>query len=196
MSFAERILAHLQTITEETVDLLDAMLSSYPTSYRKLRRGLLRSAPKFKADWALWYRERQHFYTTLNRLRKSGLIEATKRSKTHRSLWRITRKGKEKLGVLKKRKKNPLITPHGSTESSAASLVLVIFDIPEQERRKRYWLRETLKTLKFQMLQRSVWIGKNKLPIELLHNLRKYRILRHVHVLTVNKRGTVGQLSE
>jgi len=41
---------------------------------------------------------------------------------------------------------------------------VVIFDIPEKERRSRNWLRSELYILKYQKLQESVFIGKYPLP--------------------------------
>ena len=42
--------------------------------------------------------------------------------------------------------------------------LIVIFDIPEGEREKRDWLRDTLKDFDYIMIQKSVWVGPSPLP--------------------------------
>ena len=40
------------------------------------------------------------------------------------------------------------------------ALVMVIFDIPELEKRKRQWFRTLLRELKFEQVQKSVWMSE------------------------------------
>ena len=73
-------------------------------------------------------------------------------------------------------------------------LKIIIFDIPEEERQKRDWLRSVLKNLKFSMLQKSVWVGKGKLPKEFINDLSKYKIISYVDIFAISKYGSLRKL--
>ena len=65
--------------------------------------------------------------------------------------------------------------------------VVVIFDIPEKFSKKRKWLRGALKILGFSMVQRSVWMGKVKIPAELIEDLRELEIAQYVEIFEVTE---------
>ena len=113
----------------------------------------------------------QTLRTTLHRLKKKGLIESNNK------VWNITQKGKEYLKnqLSKKLPKLKLIRAEG--KPSQKKNMIIIFDIPEAERRKRDWLRETLGILGFSQLQKSVWIGPAPLPKDFLNSLNKIKII-------------------
>ncbi|MBI5153222.1 MAG: CRISPR-associated endonuclease Cas2 [Parcubacteria group bacterium] len=73
-------------------------------------------------------------------------------------------------------------------------LNIVLFDIPEPERKKREWLRQELNYLGFTMLQRSVWAGKIKIPKEMLEDLEHYKLLPYIEIIAVTKTGTLKKL--
>lgn len=64
----------------------------------------------------------------------------------HEGLPRLTDKGKQ------------YVTPYVPQKISGNARLFVIFDIPETERRKRLRLRMILQELKFQQIQKSVWM--------------------------------------
>ena len=68
---------------------------------------------------------------------------------------------------------------------------IIIFDIPENERRKRNWVREALKNMDFKMVQKSVWIGKIKIPKEFLNNLEVLELLDFVKIFEISKTGSL-----
>ena len=70
-------------------------------------------------------------------------------------------------------------------------LIIIIFDIPERLVSKRNWLRSVLKILGYSLLQKSVWIGKTKIPQELIVDLKKLEIIQCIHIFTVKKAGTL-----
>jgi len=74
--------------------------------------------------------------------------------------------------------------------------LIVAFDIPESERGKRDWLRDILRGLGFEMIQRSVWVGQVRFPEELLADLEKLKILECVQVLEVTKQGTLKNIEK
>jgi DNA-binding transcriptional regulator PaaX len=116
------------------------------------------------------------------------LIEKEVRERN--SIWKITKSGRAKLKALKEKS---LFSPATILyrKRSDTELKIIIFDIPEMERKKRTWLRQALRTLEFNMLQRSVWVGKKKIPKEFLRDLNERDLLPYVHVFAVNKTGTI-----
>jgi len=68
---------------------------------------------------------------------------------------------------------------------------IVIFDIPERLSCQRIWLRSVLTNLGFKMLQKSVWIGDNKIPKELIKDFSKLKLLDYIEIFEVVKRGSL-----
>ncbi|OGF64281.1 hypothetical protein A2661_00880 [Candidatus Giovannonibacteria bacterium RIFCSPHIGHO2_01_FULL_45_24] len=68
---------------------------------------------------------------------------------------------------------------------------LVIFDVPERERKKRLWLRLELLACGYKILQKSVWVGYCPLPQEFFEALEYLDLRRHIHIFSVNSAGTL-----
>lgn len=168
--------------TVATADIIMAILESgYGASHSRIRR----KAQQIEYE-RLMSREsmvrRQRIDTTLSHLKKSKFLVV------NQAQWKITMKGKEKLKTLK----NLLRLPRRDYVSAPnKDLVVVTFDVPERERRKRDWLRAALKALGFSMLQQSVWIGKCKIPEEFIRDLVALRVFEYVEILVVTRSGTV-----
>lgn len=64
---------------------------------------------------------------------------------------------------------------------------LVIFDIPEEKKEIRVWLREELYLLSYQGLQKSVFVGKNPLPEDLIKEIKKKKIGNFVNYILTDK---------
>jgi len=184
-----KILEILQAQAESTADLLDIFTSGYYSSYRKMKKSMIHGPRQFKTDWAEWYKKRQQFFSLLNQLKNQGLVgkETSGRKKT---IWRITGKGTEKLSALKKSESNKKINVF--KEENDDKLKVVIFDIPEEEKEKRRWIRETLYYLGFRMLQKSVWFGKKKIPEKLIFELKKRGMMSYVHIFKIDQKGSIG----
>lgn len=134
------------------------------------------------------YKEIQCFYSTLNKLKRDGFIEKNfSENKTH---WTLTRKGKSGYKKLLKIKREKISTSYKKEQSR--TLNVIIFDIPECERNKRVWLRLVLLELGFSLLQKSVWIGKVKIPRDFIDDMREKKILNYVHIFEISKRGTIN----
>ncbi len=188
----ERVLEILQIQAENTSDLFDIFTSDYNSSRRKLSRSLKYGPAGFKTDWAAEFRDRQRFLRVISRLKSQGLVEKTKNSRG--SSWKITAQGRIKWQ--KTCERNLYSTAGKSYDSSPDPILKVIaYDIPARENRKRAWLRSVLKNLDFKMLQRSVWIGKRKIPEALLKDLRERNMSGYVQIWGVNKSGTLSQIS-
>ena len=122
------------------------------------------------------FKEKQRFRAMVSRLKKEGLIE--KRG----LIFSLTAKG---FAFLKKPEKL------GYKKEESSSVILVTFDIPEKMRRHRDWLRERLKRLDFNMLRQSVWIGTNKVPVEMIRDMRTAHILKYVDIVEITQKGTI-----
>ena len=118
----------------------------------------------------------------LSRLKKQGLIE--RRGKWRSSTWHITGKGKKFL------EKNKIMLYNPPPRDGQARLV--IFDIPEKERRKRDVLRAELVSNNFIKLQKSVWIGYNPLPEDFIEFLDNLNLSDKIHIFSVKEKGTIS----
>ena len=181
-TMTEKVLEILQSGADGTAYFLDIFFSSYYTSYKKLRQGRYKPSPKFETNWVEWYRERQSFYSFLNYLKRDGLIKKKGRE------WDITRKGQEKLNKLTY--KNNLVLKAKITENP----IIISYDIPEELKKERGWLRDILKLFDFNMVHKSVWIGNCYLPEECIHQLKEKKLIPHIHIFEVGKSGTLKSL--
>ncbi len=192
----------LNTLTHHgafTMDFIDAMTSGYCASYRKLKK---MGNPFYREIYKDWddkkklsveeYQklQRQRFYNLLSYLQRRGLVEKKKIGNQRLARWQITNNGRSyfKNQEEKKTIKIPFIK---YKREPSKSLKIVIFDIPEKERQKRYWLRQVLVNLDFQRLQKSVWIGKNKIPEELIYDLKNFGIFTYVEIFSISEIGTI-----
>ena len=71
---------------------------------------------------------------------------------------------------------------------------IVMYDIPELERKKRDWLRYELVACDYKQLQKSVWLGYCPLPEEFVKSLKDMNIKNKVHIISVHKTGTLTEL--
>ena len=194
----EFILEDTKKFGEFSMDLIDIFLTNYRDSYKKAKRKI-EYGPFYKELFEnsskLSYeqykkKEQQRFYNLLGHLQKQGLVKRIKES-SH-SKWKITEKGEKKLDELKLKKENKLpYKVYTKENDKEGKLKIVIFDIPEEEKRKRDWLRQNLIALGFSMLQKSVWISKNKLPKDFIDDLKNLDILHCIEIFSVDKKGTL-----
>jgi len=133
---------------------------------------------------------RLRFSDFVYRLKKDGLIKCV--DKNGNSFLKLTIKGKENL---QKIKKNELPVYSYENIERGNDFKIVIFDIPEKERRKRVWLNSALRNLKFKMLQKSVWAGKSNLPEQFIEDLRKINIFQFIEIFTISKHGSLRQVN-
>lgn len=168
-----------------TFELLEEVFGGTKSVYKNKKRR--ESFNFFNSEENYEDAELQRFYSLLNRLKNQGFIK--KQESKHGSLWNITKSGFRKLGIINNKKKKL------EYELKADNKVkIIVFDIPEYERWKRDWLREALAALGFSMFQKSVWIGKNKIPEKFLRDLHEKKLLNYVHVLEVSASGTIKEI--
>ncbi|MBI2406639.1 MAG: CRISPR-associated endonuclease Cas2 [Candidatus Harrisonbacteria bacterium] len=165
--------------------------AGYGSSHRRINRELERLHDE-KVIAAAARLEAQRLHSLLYKLRKDGLIAA--QGSIARKAPQLTARGKLMLTKLRARNAIKLPAPTYVCVPST-KFTIITFDIPERERRKRDWLRDVLKNLKFAMLQKSVWIGKVKVPEEFLDDLKKHKLLGLVEIFEISKGGTLRQLA-
>lgn len=185
----EKILKILEILAQGSAGTIALMAAFAPGTTYSMAKSLgkmPREINKFFAD----QKQENQFRSLLSYLQKGGLV--TKKSINNEIKWRLTSKGKEKIVVLNKQVTNiaGLPMPTYISESSD-KLAVVIFDIPEREKAKREWLRWVLKHLGFSLVQESVWMGKLKIPKELLKDLKKHNLLSCVKIFSVTEIGNL-----
>lgn len=187
-----RILEFIKNATRSAEDMLFIFSLPYGTSLSKMlyllekRQGnSFTNASQTETN----QRIKRNFNDFLYRLRKDNLIAETEKNQGH--FFQLTQKGKI---ALKKLESNNLpASKYASVGEDTWKII--IFDIPEKERNKRFWLRSALKNLKFKMVQKSVWVGKVKLPSQFIQDLGKINILSFIEIFSITKTGSLKQIS-
>ncbi len=69
--------------------------------------------------------------------------------------------------------------------------LLIIFDIPEEQKAEREWFRLQLRSYGYEMIQRSVWVGPSPLPKEFLDYLKFIGIQKCIKTFKLAKNYTL-----
>ena len=187
-TITERILEVLQMQAEVAVHLFEIFATDRATSYQRARRRV----QGFKTNWARQYRTRKALHGLLNKLKRGGFI--AQREKRKGALWHITPSGARRLARIKEKSVGSVaLPPPHYTQEGNKTIVIIAFDVPEKERRKRQWLRDALHSLGFEKVQQSVWIGKRSIPAEFVRDLKEYSLLPYVQIFAVSSGGTLKQ---
>ncbi len=169
-----------------TSDIILAILESgYGASYSRLhsnitQRETARTYRKIRQE------EKQKFYSLLSKFKSEGLINSKKEK------WSVTNKGKIKIQELANQTFIVRFPPRYYSIEKDGKVRIVIFDIPEQDKKKREWLRSVLVSLDYSLLQKSVWIGKTKIPEKLMEDIRDLKLLKFIHIFTIEKSGSIN----
>ena len=123
------------------------------------------------------------FKNYLAKLKNSGLILENESKQIY-----LSEKGKKKLS---KFKSYPLLNKEDYKKKIGERVVVVSYDIPVAFNRERNILRDMLRMLGFNLIHKSVWVGKVSLPERFVADLSKLGILDYVEVLEVTKNGTL-----
>ena len=147
--------------------------------------------PRHRTEAKVWRRllglpegyefSRPAFSVVLSRLKDQGLVTKTKRKRN--ASWVVTLRGRNKVLSYTLEKSKPDGIPR-----------IVMYDIPELERKKRDWLRYELIACDYKQLQKSVWLGYCPLPEEFVKSLKDMNIKNKVHIISVHKTGTLTEL--
>lgn len=166
-------------------DLVAAILSEgYGASISRIERSAARrAARRISGQEATVARHR--FSSMLCKLKKEGLILEKN------NLLHLTIKGDLKLVNFGEKEK--FSAKKYKTEPTS-NFLIVAYDIPGKNHKKRLWLRESLSNMGLRRIQQSVWMGKVKLPKDFLDDLKGMAILNYVEIFEITKTGTLREI--
>jgi len=104
---------------------------------------------------------RSIYTQNIYRLKKRGIIDSGK------DRYKLSQKGLAYYN-------NPYKIIKGKLNKKQK--IILIFDIPEIQKRSREWIRRQIKSWDFKMIQKSVWIGYGPLPKEFKDRLKDLKI--------------------
>ncbi len=165
-----------------------AMAHVFLTSHRStsaLARGLARLERSFPCRHYAPV-QKSTLSSTLSRLHGQGLVAREGGRKY--AQWRITARGRAYVAKEKEREAAHILP------EKDGKIRLITFDIPEQERAKRSWLRRELLACDFKPLHKSVWIGGRSLPREFIEAIDQRNLGTYVHIIGLDARGTLSRL--
>ena len=178
-SLAWIILKQLEELKDGTLDAFFPDTYSYTRIWRPLLG--LEKSPRINrrtVSMGLW------------RLQQQGLVQKSAGISAKKSVWRLTANGEQ---YIIRKEKNKIIVPPRKRDGI---IRLVIFDIPERERRKRDAIRAELIGYNFRQLQKSVWIGDYPLPKDFIDLIDMLELGHCVHILGVRQFGTIPTLGK
>jgi len=184
------ILGTLAVTSAEFIDAIGVESEAYRHPWRSRdshRRSLPRIAVALERIVEELRRDvkgQQRVHRMIEHLSHQGL--ATRNATTKR--WRLTAHGYARRRKLQKNFCFAVPTYHCVP---APRTVIVAFDVPERDRKKRNWLRAALCMLGLKPLQKSVWVGKVMLPQEFFEDLEALGLSDCVQVLGVTVSGTL-----
>jgi hypothetical protein len=181
-----KILDFLEDSSMAAADFFIAFLAAgYGASigemeYQQAIRGRTRS--KYQIDRAKKRNLQKYIYT----LKSQGFII----EKSNGQLA-VSSAGRKKLGLLEG---NRALDEKLYKKQPSDKVTIISYDIPIAFNRERDKVRGLLKLLGFQMIHKSVWVGKVKLPKQFIIALEKLGILPYVEILEVSKNGTLRSI--
>ena len=116
--------------------------------------------------------------STMSRLKQKGLLARKD------DLWTTAKKGMAWI----KRPGRIARIPH---KPATAKNMMVLYDVPESERKKRDWLRTELTLLGFTMLQQSNWLGPGPLSREFVEAAHTMGVLPYLRFFSVKEEDIV-----
>jgi len=111
---------------------------------------------------------KKSFRSSVDRLYKKGFIVKDGGE------WFIGKSGKEYLNS------NNLKSFESPFVKGAKKDLLIMFDVPEECRHYRNWLRKQLKEFGYVMVQQSVWAGPSPLPKEFKDYIKKLKLQKNI----------------
>jgi len=189
------LFAILENLVQSAEGMADFFVVMAQTKYGASARELsYRIASKHHLSSSKNRKDMQAFYNIVHYLEKDGLI--TKEGKRGKKVLKITLLGVKRYDKIKEKREGALFPDVGSyhSEKRKRGVVIVVFDIPEKDRRKRDWLRYALRELGFTLVQRSVWMGKTILPREFISDLRALGLDKFVEIFQVSAAGSLRHL--
>jgi len=184
-----KFLEEIKDFVDSGADLFEVFLrAGYGASAGKLRYEFSKAQKERRQRQELaQYRKR--YARFLYRLRQDGLIKG-KEQKSGK-LVTLTPKGRKKLMALKERYAGRLPEVSAYDKNESDKFIIVVFDIPERERKKRDWLRSVLKNIGLKLVQKSVWMGKVKVSKDFIDDLSELKLIDYVEIFEISKTGSL-----
>ncbi len=190
-----RILQALKNSAMNSADLFEVFLNAgYGASIGRmeyLMRAKNRKRRRDKALFEEFVREKQRFYNLIYYLKTDGIISEAISS--NKKWYHMPEKGKKKLAALLTSKDNIIPLPR-YPKINRNTFTIITFDVPEKEKKKREWLRTALGQMGYKAIQRSVLLGKTKIPQSFLDDLQKLRMVEYVEIFEITKTGSLRHL--
>ena len=128
----------------------------------------------------------KHKLTSLiSKLKKEGYIKPKLGT-----IGELTEKGMEKI----KKLRTLLLRKKSYKKTENDFLKIFTFDIPVRFNKYRDWIRFVLISLDYVKIQKSVFIGKSRLPEEFIQDLADLELLSYIHIFKITKSGTIENL--
>ena len=176
----------LNSLGDEVLDYLDFtnafLKAGYGATGGKIRYEFSKLRNK-RIDSQLNKQEINKFKKYLSKLKNDGLILED----DSRQIY-LSAKGKKKLGSLQN---SFHLNKHLYQKKAGDNVTVISYDIPVIFNRERNILRDILRVLGFDMVHKSVWVGKVVLPERFVSHLKKLGIIDYVEILEVTKNGTL-----
>lgn len=115
--------------------------------------------------------------STLSQLKKKGYIV------NNQNKWYLTPTGTRYF----KKKQDSLKQFDFKFPQDAPKNLLVMFDIPQERKGEREWLRWHLKKFSYRMIQKSVWVGPSPLPKEFVDYLKNIKLYENLKTFKLAK---------
>ncbi len=125
----------------------------------------------------------RNFKKYLSKLKSEGFILENNSKQIY-----LSEKGKNKLNNFQN--SFPL-NKNLYNKKAGETVVVISYDIPVAFNKERNILRDMLQTLGFNLVHKSVWVGKVLLPERFVADLSRLGIIDYVEILEVTKNGTL-----
>ncbi len=157
-------------------DIADAYAEMAPHALRKRA---------FYPDWTRLEKEykrekkKKNFNQFVSYLKQQGYIVPTEGY----SVWegvKLTQKGREKAmeGMTGEKKKK---------RRKDCKMILLMYDIPEKEKRSRHIFRRAIQSLDYQLMQKSVWVTEKDVLQETEELIRNLNIENYVNIFIIDE---------
>jgi CRISPR-associated endonuclease Cas2 len=188
-----KILEILEDMAVSTLDLLDMWLFEQPRGIYGLERARLKRAGQkkqlFFTELREYLEEREKLSKLIYKLKREGFILEDKKNKK----LILTKKGKLKLRFLKN-KRSVEETKNNESNQKDKDVIVVIYDVPESEHKKRHQLRNLLVNAGFSFVQKSVWIKQGKITDDFINFLKDLEVLHYVQIFKITQKGTIENI--
>jgi CRISPR-associated endonuclease Cas2 len=188
-----KILEILEDMAVSTLDLLDMWLFEQPRGIYGLERARLKRAGQkkqlFFTELREYLEEREKLSKLIYKLKREGFILEDKKNKK----LILTKKGKLKLRFLKN-KRSVEETKNNESNQKDKDVIVVIYDVPESEHKKRHQLRNLLVNAGFNFVQKSVWIKQGKITEDFINLLKDLEVLNYTQIFKITQKGTIENI--